>query len=64
MNKLEQLWDVLSLSPYLGKLTGEVTDWTPLQCRGELFPEKLDVDSPWQLQNIRSQQWIAQASPG
>lgn len=46
-------------APYLGKLTGQFTDWTPLQGRGELFPEKLDVDSPWQLQNIRGRQWIA-----
>ena len=45
-------------APYLGKLTGEFTNWTPLQGRGELFPEKLDVDSPWQLQNIRGRQWI------
>jgi homospermidine synthase len=45
--------------PYLGKLTGEFTDWTPLQGRGELFPETLNVDSPWQLQNIRGRQWIA-----
>ena len=45
--------------PYLGKLTGEFTDWTPLQGRGELFPEKLDVESPWQLQNIRGRQWVA-----
>lgn len=45
--------------PYLGKLTGQFTDWTPLQGRGELFPEKLDVDSPWQLQNIRGRQWVA-----
>jgi homospermidine synthase len=45
--------------PYLGKLTGKYTDWTPLQGRGELFPEQLDVDSPWQLQNIRGRQWIA-----
>jgi homospermidine synthase len=45
-------------APYLGKLTGAFTDWTPLQGRGELFPEKLDVDSPWQLQNIRGRQWI------
>jgi homospermidine synthase len=44
---------------YLGKLTGQFTDWTPLQGRGELFPERLDVDSPWQLQNIRGRQWIA-----
>jgi homospermidine synthase len=46
------------VQPYLGKLTGAFTDWTPLQGRGELFPEKLDVDSPWQLQNIRSRQWV------
>lgn len=46
-------------SPYLGKLTGQFTEWTPLQGRGELFPETLDVDSPWQLQNIRGRQWIA-----
>jgi homospermidine synthase len=44
--------------PYLGKLTGQFTDWTPLQGRGELFAERLDVGSPWQLQNIRSRQWI------
>jgi homospermidine synthase len=45
--------------PYLGKVVGEFTAWTPLQGRGELFPERLDVDNPWQLQNIRSRQWIA-----
>ena len=38
---------------------GAFTTWTPLQGRGELFPEKLDIDNPWQLQNIRSRQWIA-----
>ena len=45
-------------APYLGKLTGAFTDWTPLQGRGELFPEKLDVDTPWQIQNIRGRQWV------
>ncbi len=45
--------------PYLGKMHGEFTTWTPLQGRGELFPEKLDVDNPWQLQNIRGRQWVA-----
>lgn len=45
--------------PYLGKIAGQFTNWTPLQGRGELFPETLDVDSPWQLQNIRGRQWIA-----
>lgn len=45
--------------PYLGTLTGAFTEWTPLQGRGELFPENLDVDDPWQLQNIRGRQWLA-----
>jgi homospermidine synthase len=44
-------------TPYLGKMTGEFTTWTPLQGRGELFEERLDVDLPWQLQNVRSRQW-------
>ena len=43
--------------PYLGRMVGELTDWTPLEGRGELFAERLDVDNPWQLQNIRSRQW-------
>jgi homospermidine synthase len=46
-------------TPYLGRLIGSFTDWTPLQGRGELFPEKLDIDNPWQLQNIRGRQWLA-----
>jgi len=46
-------------APYLGKLVGVFTDWTPLQGRGEFFPENLDVDNPWQLQNIRGRQWLA-----
>ncbi|MGE0583010.1 MAG: saccharopine dehydrogenase C-terminal domain-containing protein [Steroidobacteraceae bacterium] len=44
-------------TPYLGRLVGEFTAWTPLQGRGELFEERLDVDLPWQLQNVRSRQW-------
>ncbi|AUX24635.1 homospermidine synthase [Sorangium cellulosum] len=44
-------------SPYLGRMTSEFSDWTPLEGRGELFPEELDVERPWQLQNIRSRQW-------
>jgi len=44
-------------APYLGRLVGEFTTWTPLQGRGELFEERLDVDLPWQLQNVRSRQW-------
>jgi homospermidine synthase len=44
-------------TPYLGRVVGEFTAWTPLQGRGELFEEDLDVDQPWQLQNVRSRQW-------
>lgn len=43
--------------PYLGRMTGRFTDWTPLEGRGELFPEKIDIRSPWLLQNVRSRQW-------
>jgi homospermidine synthase len=46
--------------PYLGRLVGEFTEWTPLDGRGKYFPEKLDVETPWQLQNIRSRQWYGE----
>jgi homospermidine synthase len=50
--------DCLSTAaPYLGRLVGEFTTWTPLQGRGELFDENLDVNHPWQLRNVRSRQW-------
>jgi homospermidine synthase len=39
--------------PYLGKLTGEYTNWTPLKDRGILFAEDLDVSDPWQFKNFR-----------
>jgi homospermidine synthase len=39
--------------PYLGKVVGCYTDWTPLYRRGELFPEDLDLADPWQFKNIR-----------
>jgi homospermidine synthase len=44
---------VLSImEPYLGRLTGAYTDWTPLQGRGGLFPEDIDTDDPWQFRNV------------
>ena len=50
--------DCLAIAqPYLGKLVGKFTGWTPLDGRGKYFPENLDYDSPWQFQNIRSRQW-------
>ncbi len=39
--------------PYLGKVVGEYTDWTPLYQRGELFNEDLDTSDPWQFKNVR-----------
>ncbi len=39
--------------PYLGKVVGKYTDWTPLYQRGELFAEDLDTADPWQFKNIR-----------
>jgi len=40
-------------TPYLGTLTGEYTDWTPLYQRAELFAEDLDTSDPWQFKNVR-----------
>ncbi|HVA12678.1 MAG TPA: saccharopine dehydrogenase C-terminal domain-containing protein [Stellaceae bacterium] len=39
--------------PYLGKVVGEFSDWTPLFDRGRLFPEDLDKGDPWQFKNFR-----------
>jgi homospermidine synthase len=39
--------------PYLGKLLGEYTDWSPLSDREKLFPEDLDLTDPWQFKNVR-----------
>jgi len=39
--------------PYLGPVVGKYGDWTPLQDRGQLFPEDLDTDDPWQFTNFR-----------
>ncbi len=39
--------------PYLGKVFGEYTDWTPIDGRGVLFPEFVDTEDPWQFSNFR-----------
>jgi homospermidine synthase len=39
-------------APYLGKLRGVYTDWTPLKGRHGLFEEKIDAKDPWQFSNI------------
>ena len=38
--------------PSLGPMVGEYTDWTPLVGRGELLPEDVDHDDPWQFKNV------------
>ena len=38
--------------PYLGPLIGRYTDWTPVDGRSALFPEKIDRDDPWQFSNV------------
>ncbi|KTC93773.1 homospermidine synthase [Legionella drozanskii] len=45
---------VLDLAfPYLGKVGGYYTNWTPLQERAALFEEQLDPEDPWQFINFR-----------
>jgi len=39
--------------PYMGKMTGSWTDWTPLKDRGRLFAEDVDTSDPWQFKNFR-----------
>lgn len=38
--------------PYLGRVKGFYTDWTPLHNREALFEEDIDVKDPWQFRNI------------
>ncbi len=40
------------MEPYLGRMTGAYTDWTPLHGRGGLFPEDIDTADPWQFRNV------------
>lgn len=39
--------------PYLGKVVGVYSDWTPLVDRGVLFPERTEQSCPWQFRNFR-----------
>ena len=39
-------------TPYLGELAGVWSDWTPLQDRSRLFPERKDASDPWQFINF------------
>jgi len=45
---------VLELAtPYLGETVGAYSDWTPLQGRGQIFPEDVDGEDAWQFKNFR-----------
>lgn len=39
-------------APYLGRVFGAYTDWTPLVGRPGYFPEDLDGSEPWSFRNI------------
>lgn len=41
------------IEPYMGKMIGEYTDWTPLKDRKQMFPEEIDTKDPWQFKNFR-----------
>lgn len=41
------------IRPYLGTVTGALSDWTPLDGRERLFDEPLDRGDPWQFANFR-----------
>ena len=40
--------------PYLGRVRGVHSGWTPLKGRRALFPEPLLADDPWQFANMRA----------
>jgi homospermidine synthase len=40
------------VKPYLGSVFGVYTDWTPLDDRHDFYTADLDLDDPWQFQNI------------
>jgi len=39
--------------PYLGKLVGVYSDWTPIKNYNNLFPRPVDLNDPWQFKNFR-----------
>ncbi|MEI8320895.1 MAG: saccharopine dehydrogenase C-terminal domain-containing protein [Alphaproteobacteria bacterium] len=39
--------------PYLGKMGGHYSDWTPLKNLSHLFPWDVDAQDPWQFKNFR-----------
>ena len=46
----ERIMDVIT--PYMGKMTGAFTNWTPLKRDGALFADDSDAADPWQFKNF------------
>ncbi|MFZ1711500.1 MAG: homospermidine synthase, partial [Nitrosomonas sp.] len=40
-------------SPYLGDITGQYSNWTPLRNNLALYDAHLDTTDPWQFKNFR-----------
>ena len=40
------------MRPYLGRIEGHYTDWTPISTRWAQFAEEIDETDPWQFQNV------------
>jgi len=41
------------VEPYMGKMVGKYTDWTPLKPDAGTFTRDLDTEDPWQFKNFR-----------
>ena len=41
------------IEPYMGKMVGKYTDWTPLKPDAGTFTRDLDTEDPWQFKNFR-----------
>jgi len=39
--------------PYLGRIVGEYSDWTPIKNFKQNFPRPVDLSDPWQFKNFR-----------
>jgi len=47
----ERIMEVIE--PYMGRMYGEYTDWTPLKGRDMKFSKDVDASDPWQFKNFR-----------
>ncbi|OGG56445.1 hypothetical protein A3D71_01430 [Candidatus Kaiserbacteria bacterium RIFCSPHIGHO2_02_FULL_55_20] len=41
------------VEPYMGKMVGKYTDWTPLKPDAGTFTRDVDTEDPWQFKNFR-----------